>query len=138
VSFSERLLGRPPRWRRVAAVVLLVINGLSLFEEHRPRDIVEAVFFGCLMLTVAIAPRALYDGRSDAWSRAHPVLSGAGVALFLGFCLYMLLSDFLDTGLSLLIAVPSALGLSVSATWGWSRRVKADQSERAGDVDGVG
>ena len=122
----------------MAAVVLFVTSGLGLFEEHRPRDIVGAVFFGCLMLTVATAPRALYDGRSDTWSRAHPVLSGTGVALFLGFCLYMLLSDFLDTGLSLLIAVPSALGLSAFATWGWSRRVTADQSDRASDVDGVG
>jgi O-antigen/teichoic acid export membrane protein len=89
----------------VVGTVQLVGLVVNAGDEHLD-DILWGIVFVIMMATLAIAPRALYDGRSTAWERSHPVLIVGLMTAFLGTGAFALLADWLGYGLSALVAYP--------------------------------
>jgi hypothetical protein len=112
MALGKSWASRPPRWRRVAAGAFAVSFALRLITAHNLNDVLWALFVcGGLGLS-AVAPRGLYDGRFEAWLRAHPVVNAGLTFLLLGTALYLVLSSFLADWLSGVIALPLAAGFA--------------------------
>jgi hypothetical protein len=120
--FRRREVRPPSRWMRILAVVVgtaqlvgLIVNA----DDAQLDDILWGIVVVIMMSILAIAPRALYDGRVTAWERSHPVLSVGLMTPFLGTGAFALLADWLGYGLSAVVAYPGlALLMFVSARWG--------------------
>jgi O-antigen/teichoic acid export membrane protein len=119
--FRRREVTPPSRWMRVLGVVVgtaqlvgLVVNA----GDAQLDDILWGIVVVIMMATLAMAPRALYDGRVTAWERSHPVLMVGLMTVFLGTGVFALLADWLGYGLSALVAYPGmAVLLFVSGRW---------------------
>jgi hypothetical protein len=125
MALGKSWASRPPRWFRVVAGVVAVFFALELITAHNFNDVLWAVFVcGGLGLN-AVAPRGLYDGRFEAWLRAHPVVNAGLTFLLLATALYLGLSSFLPDWLGVVIALPLAAGL---AAWVVYRARSAEQT----------
>jgi hypothetical protein len=115
---------RPPRWLRIVFGAGAVITALGLITADEPSDVVVAVGVCGSLGLHAVAPRGLYDGRFDAWLRAHPVVNAGLTFLLLETALYLVLSIFLADWLGVVIALPLAAG----AAWSVYRARSVEQT----------
>jgi CDP-diglyceride synthetase len=110
-QLDKLLIERPPRWFRILAAGMCLVQMYGLIagvREAQWDDVLWQSVVLILLANVAIAPRALYDGRSTAFEHSHPVLSGSLVTAFVGTGVMALLADRLGYGLSALVAFPAA------------------------------
>jgi hypothetical protein len=124
MALEKRWASRPPRWARIVFGTGAVIFALELITADEPSDVVFRVFFCGSLGLQAVAPRGLYDGRFDAWLRAHPVVNAGLTFLLLETALYVVLSIFLTDWLGVVIALPLAAG----AAWAVYRARSVEQT----------
>ncbi|MEV0804704.1 hypothetical protein AB0I34_43935 [Kribbella sp. NPDC050281] len=97
---------RPPRWFRITSVGLAVLFAVGLRNAHGLIDVFWGVLACSLLLVNAVAPKGLYDGRFNAWTQKHPIVSGGLVFLVLGGSALAVLSDYVDSWLAAVIVLP--------------------------------
>ena len=100
------LVSRPPRWFRIISATAAVLSAVRLFYAHELADVFWGVVVCALLLLNAIAPKGLYDGRFDAWTQKHPIVSGSLTFLILGGGFVFLLSDYVAKWLAAVIVLP--------------------------------
>ncbi|TCM48949.1 hypothetical protein [Kribbella sp. VKM Ac-2568] len=125
MALEKSRASRPPRWVRIVLGAVAVIWALGLITADEPSDVVFRVFFCGSLGLQAVAPRGLYDGRFNAWLRAHPVVNAGLTILLLGTALYVGLSIFLADWLGVVIALPLAAG---AAAWAAYRARSVEQT----------
>jgi hypothetical protein len=126
---QRRPIKRPPRWLRIIAAVVAVVYGFQLIFDHSLANVISTAVLCPLFLTFAIAPRGLFDGRFDVWTRRHRVTAGSLVFVFLGALGMSALADTIGWWPALGITVPVA---GVLAWFG--AYVARPRSERTGDA----
>jgi small-conductance mechanosensitive channel len=94
-----------------AAVAAFVVR---LIVEPGLRNALWAVALCPLFVFVVVRPKAVRDGRLDAWDRRHPVVLAGVMAVFAAIAAYLLFSLFLSDRLSVAIAV--VLGIAYCGT----------------------
>lgn len=109
--------GRPPRWFRITSAAMAVLFAVGLRNAHELIDVFWGVLACSLLLVNAIAPRGLYDGRFNAWTRKHPIVSGGLFFLILGGSALAVLSDYVDMWLAAVIVLPLSAAFAVWATY---------------------
>jgi TRAP-type C4-dicarboxylate transport system permease large subunit len=97
---------RPPRWFRIISATIAGVSAVRLFYAQELADVFWGVVVCALMLLNAIAPKGQYDGRFNAWTQRHPIVSGGLTFLVLGGGLVFLLSDYVAGWLAAVIVLP--------------------------------
>ncbi|QNE19445.1 hypothetical protein F1D05_17915 [Kribbella qitaiheensis] len=119
---------------RVVAAVVTVVYCVLLIPDHELRDVVKTVGLAPLYLVFAIEPRGLFDGRSEAWTRRHPIATGVVLFVFLSALCSSGLSEVLDWGPALAITLPAMAVIVAVGTYFFHRRQGA--VSRPGDDEG--
>ena len=109
--------GRPPRWFRITSAGIAVLFAVGLTNAHELIAIIWGVLACSLMLVNAIAPKGLYDGRFSAWTQQHPIMSGVLGFLVLGGSSLALLSDYVDSWLAAVVALPLSAAFAAWNTY---------------------
>jgi hypothetical protein len=125
MALGKGWASRPPRWRRIVAGAFAVSCALRLITAHNLHDVLWTVYVCGVLGLGAVAPRGLYDGRFEAWLRAHPVVNAGLTFLLFGAPLYWILSSFLADWLGVVIALPLAAG---AAAWAVYRARSVEQT----------
>lgn len=109
--------GRPPRWFRIISAALAVLFAVELINAHRLIDVFWGALACSLMLMNAIAPKGLYDGRFDAWTRKHPMASAVLLFIVLGGIALAVLSDYVQLWLAAVIVLPLSAAVAPWAAY---------------------
>jgi hypothetical protein len=127
MTVQGRSTKRPPRWLRIVAAAVTALYGVLLIPDHSPQDVLKTAVLAPLFLLVAIAPHGLFDGRFNAWTRRHLILtSGIMFVVFGTYCLSGL-ATLLDWWLAVAITLPvTAIVVAVGAFY--SRRARGSMS----------
>ena len=112
---------RPDRSMRLLALALVLFTLYGLPDAEGWHDDLWAVWSVVFFSLLAIAPRGLYDGRFELWSRRHDALSLALVVVFAFVPGFLLLSEHFSDRTSLLIAVLMAPGPAALAFYSGRR-----------------
>ncbi|MGZ0149408.1 hypothetical protein ACXJJ3_20255 [Kribbella sp. WER1] len=123
LAFDQRLTRRatrrPGRTLRLFALAILLFNLYSLTGARTWHDGLSAAGVCLWTSLLAIAPRGLYDGRADAWSKRHQVVSWLLMMVFLGLAGFLVISGIADDwqfGLTIfVILVGLAIARSLAA-----------------------
>jgi drug/metabolite transporter (DMT)-like permease len=114
---------------RLVALAFVLVTLYGLPEAKNWHNYFWAAWSVLLFSLLAIAPRGLYDGRFERWSRRHEVLSGALVTVFMFVPGFMLLTDHFSDRTSLLIAGLIAPGVAALSVYGGRRRRRGNMDE---------
>lgn len=119
----EKSFDPPILVQRIFAGVTVVAFVARLIVEPGLRSALWAIAVCPLLVFVVIQPKAVRDGRLDAWDRRHPVVLASIMAVFAGIGVYLLFSLFLDDRLSVAIAVVLGIASCGVAVYRTSQRV---------------
>jgi hypothetical protein len=81
---------------RIGSGVVFTLYAMNSVDQRNTIQLISNVLVGALLVTGAIAPTALYDGRWEDWLRAHRVLRAVLTALMLVAVGFVFLSVFVD------------------------------------------
>ncbi|HEY3511587.1 hypothetical protein [Kribbella sp. NPDC051137] len=117
-AFTRRAIQRPGRSRRLIALSIFLFSLYALTGTYHWHDGLVAVSICVWAALYAIAPRSLYDGRAQAWSEKHTVLSWLTTVVFLAAAAFPAVSALGDDWPFALTVLGGAVCLMVARSLG--------------------
>lgn len=116
-GLARRVARRPGRTFRLFALAIFLFNLYGLTGANTWHDGLSAAGVCLWTGLYAIAPRGLYDGRADAWSKRHKVLSGLLVTVFLAAAGFLAISGATDDWQFVLTMLVFFVVLAIAKSW---------------------
>ncbi|GAA1576093.1 hypothetical protein [Kribbella karoonensis] len=117
-TFARRAMQRPGRSRRLVGLSVFLFSLYGLTGAHSWHDGLVAVSICVWAALYAIAPRSLYEGRAQAWSEKHTVLSWLTTVVFLAAAAFPAVSALGDDWPFALTVLGGAVCLMVARSLG--------------------
>ncbi|WP_427886682.1 hypothetical protein ACQHIV_28225 [Kribbella sp. GL6] len=95
-AIARRASQRPGRTRRLLALAVALVSLYELTGAKTWHDGLSAASVLLWASMLAIAPRGLWDGRAQLWSKNHPLLWWPATALFVSAAGFLAVSGFTE------------------------------------------
>ncbi|GAA1599890.1 hypothetical protein GCM10009804_65660 [Kribbella hippodromi] len=134
-AYAARIRRRPGRTMRLFALAFALVLLYALTEAADWHDYVKGGSEFMLAGLIAVAPRGIYNGQLDAWTKRHKALSGLMLVVLAGVMGFIAIPDIVaDWKFALAVGLPAGC-LAVFSPALRRRLVKTDEGP-ASEVDG--